>query len=119
MSLSALKVPELKKLAEDNAVDIQGIKSKDGIIAALKESGVDEEFLGIVEPVKPVTDADRTIVIKMTRDNFSYNIVTPTKEYSFTKKHPFAVVSPDEADWILEEEGFQIASPKEAREFYG
>jgi len=118
MSLTTLKVPELKKLAEDNAVDIEGVKSKDEIIAVLKESGIDEEFLGIVEPVKPVTDADRTIVIKMTRDNYSFRIATPTKEFTFTKKHPFAVVSPDEADWILEEEGFQIASPKEAREFY-
>jgi hypothetical protein len=119
MSLTALKVPELRKLAEDNAVDIDGIKSKDEIIAALKESGVDEEFLGIIKPVKPVTDADRTIVIKMTRGNFSFNIATPTKTFTFTREHPFAVVSPDEADWILEEEGFQIASPKEAREFYG
>ena len=55
----------------------------------------------------------------MTRGNFSFNIATPTKTFTFTREHPFAVVSPDEADWILEEEGFQIASPKEAREFYG
>ena len=40
MSFETLKVAELRKVAEDFAVDTDGIKSKADIVAALAEEGV-------------------------------------------------------------------------------
>jgi len=40
MSFETLKVAELKKIAEDFAVDTEGLKNKADIIAALAEEGV-------------------------------------------------------------------------------
>ena len=40
MSFETLKVAELRKIAEDFAVDTDGIKSKADIVAALAEEGV-------------------------------------------------------------------------------
>jgi hypothetical protein len=40
MSFETLKVAELRKIAEDFAVDTDGIKSKTDIVAALAEEGV-------------------------------------------------------------------------------
>ena len=40
MSFDTLKVSEVKKIAEDFAVDTDGLKSKADIIAALAEEGV-------------------------------------------------------------------------------
>ena len=40
MSFETLKVSELKKIAEDFAVEIDGLKNKADIIAALSEEGV-------------------------------------------------------------------------------
>jgi len=40
MSFETLKVSELKKIAEDFGVDIESLKNKADIIAALSEEGV-------------------------------------------------------------------------------
>ncbi len=40
MSFETLKVSELKKIAEDFAVETEGLKNKADIIAALAEEGV-------------------------------------------------------------------------------
>ena len=40
MSFETLKVSELKKIAEDFAVESEGLKSKSDIIAALADEGV-------------------------------------------------------------------------------
>ncbi len=40
MSFETLKVSELKKVAEDFGVEIDGLKNKTDIIAALSEEGV-------------------------------------------------------------------------------
>ena len=40
MSFDTLKVGELKAIAEDFAVDTEGLKNKQDIIAALAEEGV-------------------------------------------------------------------------------
>jgi hypothetical protein len=56
------------------------------------------------------------VLVKMTRRNWSYQ----TRGYYFTRDHPFQLVAEDDADYLVEEDGgFQIASPKEAREYYG
>lgn len=51
----------------------------------------------------------------MTRANFRYDIMGHT----FTKDHPFVAMKEEDAQKIFDvEEGFRLATPKEAQEFY-
>ena len=51
----------------------------------------------------------------MTRDNYSYD----TLGYTFTKEHPFVAMKEEEAQEVFDrEEGFRLANPKEAQDFY-
>lgn len=43
-TLSKMKVPELKELAEKMEIDLKGITRKDDIIAAIKETDNEESF---------------------------------------------------------------------------
>jgi hypothetical protein len=132
MSFETLKVAELKKIAEDFAVDVSTIKSKSDIIAALADEGVtwsvysktlkdvaeaediSDEPLTKFDPKKDLT-AD-TVLVRMTRDNFRYDILGQT----FTKEHPFVAMKEEQAQEIFDkEEGFRLATPKEVQEFYG
>jgi uncharacterized protein (DUF2126 family) len=55
-------------------------------------------------------------LIKMDRENLYFEF----RGYKFTKDHPFAVMPAADADRILKnEDGFSIASPSEANEYYG
>lgn len=56
------------------------------------------------------------VLLKMDRENPSYDI----RGYRFTQQNPFVVVAEVDADYILtHEDGFKVASPGEAKEFYG
>jgi hypothetical protein len=51
----------------------------------------------------------------MTRQNGTYEV----RGHKFTKVHPFLPVSEDDANYILDNiEGFKIATPREAEEYY-
>jgi hypothetical protein len=135
MSFETLKVAELREIAENFAVDTDGIKSKANIIAALAEEGVtwsvyqktldtikeasEDAFLS--EEVLPRLDtkainAEDTVLVRMTRENFRYDILG----FTFTKEHPFVAMSEDQAQEIFDkEEGFRLATPKEVQEYYG
>ena len=131
MSFDTLKVGELKTIAEDFAVEIEGLKNKQDIIAALAEEGVTYEVyaktLKDVEDAKeeieilPVFDpkAERTedtVLVRMTRANFRYDILGHT----FTQEHPFVAMHKDAAQEIFDiEEGFRLATPKEVQDYYG
>ena len=108
MSFDTLKVGELKAIAEDFAVDTEGLKNKQDIIAALAEEGVTyalyEKTLKDLEDAKeeieilPVFDpkAERTedtVLVRMTRANFRYDILGHT----FTQDHPFVAMHKDAA----------------------
>jgi len=130
MSFDTLKVSELKKIAEDFAVEIDGLKNKADIIAALAEEGVTwsvynktldkEEMEDMSTEVLPRLDpkkelAEDMVLVRMTRANFRYDIMGHT----FTKEHPFVAMAQDEAQAIFDkEEGFRLATPKEVQEFY-
>jgi hypothetical protein len=130
MSFDTLKVAELKKIAEDFAVDTESLKNKNDIIAALAEEGVTwavyEQTIKKIEEDKeeievlPKFDKSQKItedmvLVRMTRDNFRYDIMGHT----FTKDHPFVAMSSDKAQAIFDkEEGFRPATPKEAQDFY-
>ena len=131
MSFETLKVAELKKIAEDFGVEIDGLKNKTDIIAALSEEGVtwavyaktveqleEEEDMTVETPVKAENkkvNPEDTVLVKMERDNFRYDI----QGFTFTKEHPFIAMDKDKAQEIFDKEaGFRLATPKEVQEYY-
>jgi len=132
MSFETLKVSELKKIAEDFAVETEGLKNKADIIAALAEEGVtwsvynktiekmeeDEDDMAVEVLPKFDPKAEQpadTVLVRMTRANFRYDIMG----YTFTKEHPFVAMNKDKAQEIFDkEEGFRLATPKEVQEYY-
>ena len=132
MSFDTLKVAELRKIADDFAVDTEGLKNKNDIIAALAEEGVtwsvynktinkmEEETEDMLEETLPKFDPkaeqpENTVLVRMTRDNFRYDIMG----FTFTKEHPFVAMVSDKAQEIFDkEEGFRLANPKEVQDYY-
>jgi hypothetical protein len=132
MSFDTLKVAELKVIATDFAVDTEGLKNKNDIIAALAEEGVtwsvynktinkmEEETEDMLEETLPKFDPkaeqpENTVLVRMTRDNFRYDIMG----YTFTKEHPFVAMVSEKAQEIFDkEEGFRLANPKEVQDYY-
>jgi hypothetical protein len=131
MSFDTLKVAELKLIAEDFAVETEGLKNKQDIIAALAEEGV--TYAVYAKTLKDVEDAkeeieilpvfnpkaertEDTVLVRMTRANFRYDILGST----FTQEHPFVAMHKDAAQEIFDiEEGFRLATPKEVQDYYG
>ena len=131
MSFETLKVSELKKIAEDFAVEVEGLKNKSDIIAALAEEGVTwsiyQKTLSAIEEAEEDSDEvlprfdhkkeqpKDTVLVRMTRANFRYDIMGVT----FTKDHPFVAMTSDKAQAIFDkEEGFRLATPTEVQEYY-
>ena len=131
MSFETLKIAELKKIAEDFGVEIDGLKNKTDIIAALSEEGVtwsvyektleklkEEDDMAtevVAKPVNKKVNPEDTLLVKMERHNYSYE----THGFTFTKEHPYAAMDKDTAQEIFDkEEGFRLATPKEVQEFY-
>ena len=132
MSFETLKVSELKKIAEDFAVDTDNLKNKADVIAALTEEGVtfavyqktlksieDEaevEYEEVLPKYDPKKDQpENTVLVRMTRPNYRYDILG----FTFTKEHPFIAMQETDAQKIFDvEEGFRLATPREAQEFY-
>ena len=130
MSFETLKLAELKKVAEDFGVDLENLKSKTDVIAALSEEGVTwavysktlkdlddaKEEIEVLPKFDPKKAQDKDeVLVRMTRANFRYD----TMGYTFTKDHPFVAMSEDKAQEIFhKEEGFRLATPKEAQDFY-
>ena len=130
MSFETLKVSEIKKIAEDFAVDTDGLKSKADIIAALAEEGVtwsvynktmdkmeeEDMTVEILPKFDPKAEQpENTVLVRMTRDNFRYDIMG----FTFTKEHPFVAMVSDKAQEIFDkEEGFRLANPKEVQDYY-
>jgi len=130
MSFETLKVSELKQIAEDFAVNTDGLKNKADVIAALAEEGVtwsvynktmdkmEEEDMSVENLPKFDPKADQpenTVLVRMTRANFRYDI----QGFTFTKEHPFIAMNKEKAQEIFDkEEGFRLATPKEVQEYY-
>jgi len=132
MSFETLKINELRKIAEDFAVSTEGLKNKADIIAALAEEGVTfsiyQKTMNIVQEEETISQQENlpkfdpkkdqpadTVLVRMTRANYRYDILG----YTFTKDHPFVAMKENDAQAIFDkEEGFRLATPKEAQEFY-
>jgi hypothetical protein len=131
MSFDKLKVSELKSIATEFAVDTEGLKNKQDIIAAMAEEGVtwdvykatlkdvaeNTEEIEILPKFNPKADMPSdSVLVRMTRANMRYDIMG----YTFTKDHPFVAMPEDSAQKIFDKEGgFRLATPKEVQEFYG
>lgn len=130
MSFDTLKVSELKQIAEDFGVEVEDLKGKKDILAALADEGVTwavyEKTIKDVDDAKeevedlPKFDPNKTqdkdtVLVRMTRANFRYDIMG----YTFTKDHPFVAMKEEDAQAIFDkEEGFRLATPKEVQDFY-
>lgn len=131
MSFTELKINELKKIADSFGVDLDGAKSKTEIAALLEEEGITyqmyDKFAGaekeeIEVPAfekqkreKKIMKTENTVLVKMERSNFSYQ----TLGYSFTSEHPFVAMSESDAQRIFDtQDGFRLATPREAQEYY-
>jgi len=131
MSFDTLKVKDLKALAADFAVDVDGLKNKADIIASLSEEGVtwsvyqgtlknienakedSDEILPRLDPNQKL-DEDM-VLVKMDRSNYRYDALG----FTFTQAHPFVAMKPDAAQEIFDkEEGFRLATPREVQEYY-
>lgn len=130
-----LSTAELRRSAiEDFAVDVEPDANKKVVIAALAESGVGwsdyvaqhpeaapvqeettkETVIRVKEEV--VANPEEKFLVKMTRENPLYQ----TRGYTFTKEHPYQLVSSADVEYILSnEDGFRQAYPSELQEFYG
>lgn len=130
-----LSVKELEEVAEAFGVDFEPGSNKNSKISELAENGVtvdmwneisgageveeeDAPTATILPVATPKTEAkpeQEKVLIKMTRFNNTYHI----RGYQFSKSHPFALVTEEDADYLCRVDGgFQMATPGEAREFY-
>jgi tRNA G10 N-methylase Trm11 len=131
MSFTELKITELRKIADSFGVDASVVKTKQEIIALLEEEGVNYETYSSftkaekqdikipeIEKKKRETKSvnkEKQVLVKMERMNFSYQV----GKHTFTQDHPFLTMSEEEAQEIFDkQEGFRLATPREAQEFY-
>lgn len=132
MSLEDLTKKELLELGDQFGVELKPQMSKENIVTELQENGVTFDFvkknkelvdqeneldadLEVEEPPKKKLTRENSILMLMTRKNPTFEVLG----YRFTKEHPFAVVSEDDADEIMSLwEGFRPATPNEVREYY-
>jgi hypothetical protein len=131
MSFTDLKITELKKVAESFAIEIEGLKTKQEIIAVLEEEGIsyqmyakfdnaEKEEIKVPELEKKkreqkIMKTTNQILVKMERNNHSYQ----TGGHEFSQEHPFVAMSETDAQRIFDtQEGFRLATPREAQEYY-
>lgn len=144
MSFTDLKKEELLTVADTFGVEIDKRWGEENIRTAILDDGVTwgmwedanrsaskeilEQNLGIEdlpddndipaprpEAMKKFKSRNAVELLKMERWNPAFNILG----YRFTREHPFVLVKPEDADWIMShEEGFRRASPDEAEEYY-
>lgn len=149
MSFKNLNVDELKDVAEFFVVDVEAADpekgpSKKELLAALAsgddpvtwdqykdiyvkakeagndkaptESGVDITNAAAEEEEKvEAVDTSDYVLIKYDRKNPTYQVVG----YTFTRRHPFASVPPEVAEYLVRQiEGFRLALPSEVTDYY-
>lgn len=133
MTFTTMKPAELRKVVtefvgEDEA---NNAKNKAELLAILTEEGVTYELYSetleksdpaapevneLPKPEKAERDPnEKDVLVKMDRPNFRFD----AKGFTFTKEHPYVVMTETEAQSIFDDfDGFRIATPKEAKEYY-
>jgi hypothetical protein len=135
--LENYKVADLKIIADEMGVDLGSLTKKAEILEELDANGItlalvkEHVFPEPESDPEPVAAPQRTVqskepnlsgetyVIKMTRNNRRWDAYGDSGAvYTFTYEHPYQIVAADDADLILEETGFRLATPKELRDYY-
>ena len=129
MSFDTLKVKELREIADSFAVEVPPKATKQQLIMILEEEGVDfntyAKFSGAEQvdielgpdprPQPIDVTSNDVVLVKMVRNNMSYQI----GNYVFSHEHPFVPMPSDHAQRIFDSiQGFVLATPREAQEFY-
>jgi hypothetical protein len=129
MSFNSLKLDELRKVAETFAVEHETAKNKADLVALLAEEGVSYDMYDkFIQADKAEVEVDERVtksspenpgvgqvLVKMERMNPRYDV----NEFTFTKDNPFIVMAESKAQEIFDtQQGFRLATPKEAQEFY-
>jgi hypothetical protein len=127
MSFTELKIAELKKVADSFGIELESAKTKQEIVALLEEEGVTYQMYDKFNNVEKVNiervekkekksmKKEDLVLVKMDRENGTYQSLGHT----FTALHPFIAMSETDAQRIFDlEEGFRLATPREAQEFY-
>lgn len=97
--------PDPEPVVENNVVTSADLKAKP----------IEEDVVIRVKEEIPLKSNEKYL-IKMVRDNPQFNVMG----VKFTQEHPYALVRPEIADYLLtKEDGFRQATPSELREFYG
>lgn len=132
MSFNNLKLADLKQIADSFGVDMPAKVSKNDLILLLEEEGVSyqmyEKFSNAEkEDTKREFDAparldltkENSVLVKMDRENFSYQIGTDQGAITFSKEHPFVALPESVAQQIFDlHAGFRPATPREVQDFY-
>lgn len=132
MSFNDLKLAELKAVADSFGVDLPTKVSKNEIVLLLEEEGISyqmyEQFSNVEkEEIKPEVGQparldlkkEEAILVKMDRENFSYQIGTSQGTVTFTKEHPFVALPASIAQEVFDlHQGFRPATPREVQDFY-
>jgi hypothetical protein len=131
MSFTDLKITELRKVAETFGVDTEGSKTKQEVIALLEEEGISfqmyDKFTNTEKQEIEVPEIEKkkreskimkttnSVLVKMERSNHSYQ----TLGYTFSTEHPFVAMAETDAQRIFDtQDGFRLATPREAQEYY-
>lgn len=131
MSFTELKIADLKQVAETFGVDAKTLKSKQEIVAVLEEEGISYDMYAKLQKIEKVDieipesekkkregkkmKSDSSMLVKMERMNHSYQALG----YTFSQQHPFVAMSEEDAQRIFDtQDGFRLATPREAQEFY-
>jgi hypothetical protein len=106
--------PEPNREQEPNRGNVVTATSQDANVEATRASltVAPKAAVGVQEPPN-YTEAEKYLV-KMERENILFD----NNGYRFTQEHPYALVANKDVDDVLEEDGFRLATPGEAREFY-
>lgn len=94
------------------------VEAPSGVVTAaqMQEQPVEEEEVRIVVKEEVPLQSREEWLIKMTRENPLYEV----RGHRFTQENPFALVNPEDAEYLLtKEDGFRQASPSELQQYYG
>ena len=125
----SLNKPELSYLADATGALVKGTNKQDFADALVAKNVSAEQAKELLkerqqkiveshpnhqEPV--IQKDDDVLLVRMRRANPSFEY----RRYTFTQEHPYVLMSVDDANVLLRmETGFVIATPEEAKEFYG
>ena len=105
--------PEPAAPAEPQFVERETEPSRGNVVTSQSMQAPVTAAPVVAEPV--VASGAQPWLIKMTRENVRYD----TRGYTFTQEHPYALVQPQDVEYLLEhEDGFRQAYPSELSEFY-